>query len=98
LALAWSGYIRGRMAWTTNSLGGEMVLDFMFWPSSKHRFGWFLEPGYEYSFARGHDRSIGISGGLLIAIPEDVKPSELPVVKPTLLKQQKLGGGELDGY
>jgi hypothetical protein len=54
---------------TTNSLGGEVVLDFMFWPSSKHRFGWFLEPGYDYSFARGHERSMGISGGLLIAIP-----------------------------
>jgi hypothetical protein len=53
---------------TTNSVGGEVVLDFMFWPSSKHRFGWFLEPGYAYSFAREHERSIGISGGLLIAI------------------------------
>jgi hypothetical protein len=53
---------------TTNSFAGEAVLDFMFWPSGKHRFGWYLEPGYEYSFARGHDRSIGISGGLLIAI------------------------------
>jgi hypothetical protein len=53
---------------TTNSLGGEVVLDFMFWPSSKRRFGWFLEPGYDYSFGRGHERSIGISGGLLIAI------------------------------
>ena len=55
---------------TTNSLAGEVVLDFMFWPSSwKHRFGWFLEPGFDYSFARGHERSIGISGGLLIATP-----------------------------
>ena len=54
---------------TTNSLGGEAVLDFMFWPSPKHRLGWFLEPGYDYSFAQGHERSIGISGGLLIAIP-----------------------------
>ncbi len=54
---------------TTNSLCGEVVLDFMFWPFSKHRFGWFLEPAYDYSFARGHERSIGISGGLLIAIP-----------------------------
>jgi hypothetical protein len=54
---------------TTNSLAGEAVLDFMFWPSSKRRFGWFLEPGYDYSFARGHESSIGISGGLLIAIP-----------------------------
>lgn len=54
---------------TTNSLGGEVALDFMFWPSAKRRFGWFLEPGYDYSFAPGHERSIGISGGLLIAIP-----------------------------
>ncbi len=54
---------------TTNSIAGEVVLDFMFWPSPKHRFGWFLEPGYDYSFARGHESSIGISGGLLIAIP-----------------------------
>ena len=54
---------------TTNSVGGEVVLDFMFWPSAKRRFGWFLEPGYDYSFARGHERSIGITGGLLIAIP-----------------------------
>ena len=54
---------------TMNSVGGEVVLDFMFWPCSKHRFGWFLEPGYDYSFGRGHERSIGISGGLLIAIP-----------------------------
>ena len=52
----------------TNSLAGECVLDFMFWPSAKHRFGWYLEPGYEYSFGRGHEQSLGISAGLLIAI------------------------------
>ena len=54
---------------TTNSVGGEAVLDFMFWPSAKHRWGWYLEPGFEYNFGRGHERSVGISGGLLIAIP-----------------------------
>jgi hypothetical protein len=54
---------------TTNSVAGEAVLDFMFWPKlSKHKFGWYLEPGYEYNFGRGHERSIGISFGLLIAI------------------------------
>jgi hypothetical protein len=53
---------------TTNSVAGEAVLDFMFWPSAKHRFGWYLEPGYDYNFGRGHERSIGITGGLLIAI------------------------------
>lgn len=52
----------------TDSVGGEIVLDFMFWPSVRHRFGWYLEPAYEYNFGR-RERSIGISGGLLIAIP-----------------------------
>jgi hypothetical protein len=54
---------------TANSLAGEAVLDFMFWPSARHRFGWYLEPGYEYSFARGHEKSLGIAAGLLIAVP-----------------------------
>ncbi len=53
---------------TTNSFAAEAVLDFMYWPSGKHRFGWFIEPGYDYNFGRGHERSIGVSGGLLIAI------------------------------
>ena len=53
----------------SNSARGELALDFMFWPSVKHKFGWYLEPGYEYSFGRAHEQSIGISGGLLIAIP-----------------------------
>lgn len=54
---------------TNNSVAGEGVLDFMFWPSAKHKFGWYLEPGYEYNFARGHEQSLGITAGLLIAIP-----------------------------
>jgi len=52
-----------------NSAGAAVVLDFMFWPSGKHRFGWFLEPGYDHTLGPGHEQSIGISGGLLIAIP-----------------------------
>ena len=50
----------------TNSVSGEVAGDFMFWPSGKHRFGWFLEPAYDHSFARGHENAIGMSGGLLI--------------------------------
>ncbi len=54
---------------TTNALGLEVAADFMFWPTiGKHRFGWFLEPAYDYSFGRGHEQSIGISGGLLIGV------------------------------
>lgn len=54
---------------TMNSVSGEVVGDFMFWPSAKRRFGWYLEPGYEYNFGHGHEQSLGISGGLLITIP-----------------------------
>jgi hypothetical protein len=53
---------------TTNSAAGEAVLDFMFWPSARRRFGWYLEPGYDYNFGRGHEQSFGMSGGLLISI------------------------------
>ena len=56
---------RGR--WT-NTVAGEVAGDFMFWPTGKHRFGWYLEPAYDYSFARGHQKSLGISFGLLIGL------------------------------
>lgn len=51
-----------------NTLAGEVAGDFMFWPNGKHRFGWYLEPAYDYSFAGGHQKSIGLSGGLLIGL------------------------------
>jgi hypothetical protein len=54
---------------TTNSVSAEAVGDFMFWPSSRHRFGWYLEPTYEFNFARGHEQSVGVTAGLLISIP-----------------------------
>ena len=54
---------------TSNSVSGEVALDFMFWPSSNHRFGWYLEPSYDYDFRKGHEQSLGVSAGLLIAIP-----------------------------
>jgi hypothetical protein len=41
----------------------------MFWPSARHRVGWYLEPSYDYSFGRGHEQSVAITGGLLIGIP-----------------------------
>jgi hypothetical protein len=53
----------------TNSPAVEVAPDFMFWPSRKHRFGWYLEPSYEFKFGPGHEHSLGINGGLLIAIP-----------------------------
>jgi hypothetical protein len=53
---------------STNSVAGEVALDFMFWPSPKRRFGWYIEPAYDYTFARSHDQAIGVSIGLLISV------------------------------
>ena len=53
----------------TDSVGAEAVPDLMFWRSRKHRFGWYLEPSYEYKFGPGNEHSLGITGGLLIGIP-----------------------------
>jgi len=52
-----------------DSLAAEATLDLMFWPSKRHKFGWYPEPAYDYNLARGHEQSAGVSRGLLIAIP-----------------------------
>jgi hypothetical protein len=52
-----------------DSVAAEIAPDFMFWFSKKHRFGWYLEPSYEYKFGPRHEQSLGVAGGLIIAIP-----------------------------
>ena len=54
---------------TSDSVAGEAVLDFMFWPRADRKYGLYLEPSYDYGFGRGHEQSLSISGGLLIPIP-----------------------------
>jgi len=63
----WAHTIAGEK--TADSLGTEAVLDFMFWPWPERKIGWYVEPGYGYSFGRGHEQSLGFSAGLLIPIP-----------------------------
>jgi hypothetical protein len=53
---------------TVTAVAGVFVVDFMYWPSTRRRFGWYVEPTYEYTWGRRHESSIGISAGLLIAI------------------------------
>ena len=53
---------------TSHSIAGEVAGDFMFWPSGRHHFGWYLEPAYDYNFMAGHQQSIGMSAGLLIGV------------------------------
>ncbi len=49
--------------WTFSS-----KLEFML-GAGKHQFGCYLEPAFDYGFSREHEQSVGISAGLLIAIP-----------------------------
>jgi hypothetical protein len=60
-----NGFIGGRRGMVSNSVAGELAGDFIFWPTGKHRFGWYLEPAYDYSFAASHQQSIGMSAGPL---------------------------------
>jgi hypothetical protein len=53
----------------SNSLALEVAPDLMFWASKAHRFGWYLEPSYEYKLGAGHEHSVSIAGGFLIGIP-----------------------------
>ena len=64
----WAHSITGGKS--ADSIAGEAALDFMFWPWPKRRFGWYLEPTYGYNFGSGHEQSMSLSVGLLIAIPK----------------------------
>jgi hypothetical protein len=52
-----------------SKIAAEFALDFMFWPWSDRKLGWFLEPTYSYSFSKGHEQATAVSVGLLIPIP-----------------------------
>ena len=53
----------------TDSIGATTSLDFQAWQSPEQKIGWFVEPSYSYSFGSGHERSFGVTVGMLIAIP-----------------------------
>jgi hypothetical protein len=52
---------------SAGSVGTVAVLDFMFWTTPQ--YGWFVEPSYSYAFTRGHEQSLAVNVGLLIALP-----------------------------
>jgi hypothetical protein len=49
------------------SPGGVLVADFQIWPSAERKYGWFIEPNYNYDFG-GREQSLGVTVGLLIPI------------------------------
>jgi hypothetical protein len=50
-----------------NAFALEAAADFMFWPTRARRFGWYIEPAYDYAFNHPHGHSLGVTAGLLIA-------------------------------
>jgi hypothetical protein len=46
--------------------GGEVALDFMFWPWGR-RVGLWVEPEYDLTYQHGASSGIGITGGVLLA-------------------------------
>ncbi len=53
---------------TADTLGGEAVVEFQFWPWPNRNYGLYLEPSYGYDFGSGHAQSVGVTVGLLVAI------------------------------
>jgi hypothetical protein len=51
-------------------IASEFALEWMIWPTKDRKFGWFVEPTYSYSLSRGHEQAVGVTAGLIIAIPK----------------------------
>jgi hypothetical protein len=53
---------------TGSSMGAVALVDFQIWPSAERKLGWFVEPSYSFDFGREHERSLGVTVGVLIPI------------------------------
>jgi hypothetical protein len=55
--------------WSSDGkVAGVLSLHFMLWSTPEHKFGWFVEPTYSYSFSNGHEQALGMTVGALIPI------------------------------
>ena len=52
-----------------DSVAGEAIVEFVYSPWPERHIGFFLEPSYAYDFGKGHEQSLGVTGGLHIGIP-----------------------------
>ncbi len=52
-----------------DAIVAEGLVELAYWPHPRHDIGLFVEPSYDYSFGRGHEQSIGLTGGLCIGVP-----------------------------
>ena len=52
-----------------DSAAGEAILELVYFPWAEHKAGFFIEQSYGYDFGKGHEQSLGVTGGLHIAVP-----------------------------
>ncbi len=52
-----------------DSIAGEAITELVYFPWQEHKVGFFLEQIYSYDFGKGHEQSLGVTGGLHIAVP-----------------------------
>jgi hypothetical protein len=57
----------------SGQVGAQVSFEIMIWTSEQREFGWFIDPSYSVSLASGHQQSVGLSLGLLFAIPSSGK-------------------------
>jgi hypothetical protein len=53
---------------SSGQFGAAASFEFMIWPWQERKFGWFIDPNYSVSFARGHQQSFGLAIGVLVGI------------------------------
>jgi hypothetical protein len=53
---------------SSSSIGAVALIDFQIRPSAERKLGLFIEPSYGYDFGREHERSLGVTMGVLIPI------------------------------
>jgi hypothetical protein len=46
-----------------SKFAGTIAADFTYRPTGEKKFGWFVGPAYSDAFAKGHERSIGVTVG-----------------------------------
>jgi hypothetical protein len=62
-------WVHKRSEKPADSLAGVAIVEFVYSPWPERHLGFFLEPGYAYDFGKGHEQSLGVTGGLHIGIP-----------------------------
>jgi hypothetical protein len=65
--LEWGHGVSGQKP--ADSIAGEAIAEFVYFPWTDHKVGIFLEQTYSYDFGKEHEQTLGLAAGLHIGIP-----------------------------